>query len=453
MSETTSAITEAVGALYDAFPYPRYPLFAPLRWQEGHLGASLAAARLMATMQGIRAPVLTQAAHSVLVAGCGEVEPYILRHWEPRAHVMVCVDIAAKSLLRARLRLMRPWARPNRFLLSDLESFLRDDPTMYAHADAFGVLHHLAAPDAAIQALGARMLPGATVRIMLYNNHARAWIHHLQRAFASLNLDPFTVAGRNMARNLLQEFARDAPSIASRLKAMGSATLANDARLVDTFFHVREARIPLARWLMWFRAAGLQPAALLDRYGEMDHLENPLWRLPSDAVLEGEAARGAFAGNWELWLVKDGGEQDAHHMPPPRRAWWNARLHLTSAPRRWFDFPETATIAPRLRARLWRHYINYITGAGPSELGSLARFVSHRSLQRLTRIGAVLPGQVTDAGLFYSLMQPLARVSSAYDWGSAQPLTKTGTERLVRTMVDDDRRFETVMARLDRAQR
>ena len=47
MSElAVQSINQAVQGMYEAFPYPNYSLFVPLRWQEAYASGSLFALRL-----------------------------------------------------------------------------------------------------------------------------------------------------------------------------------------------------------------------------------------------------------------------------------------------------------------------------------------------------------------------------------------------------------------------
>jgi len=451
------AITSAVTRLYQAFPYPAYPLWARLRWQEGYLGASLFASHLRAEVGlGVSDTPLGCDQREILVAGSGEVAPYILRCWEPFDRHLTLVDVARRSLNRARWRLFRPWFPPSRFLCVDLEAGLNRDATLYGHADAFGVLHHIAAPDRAISALGQRVAPGGTLRVMVYNHWARSWIHHLSRAFQLLELDPYLLQDRHAARALLQHLAADAPPIGAKLRAMGPAMLANDARLVDTFFHPREVRLPLTKWMAWFREAGFTPLGLFDRYGELDHWQNPLWHMPDAAALDRQAQSGHFAGNWEFWLAKEGSQSSG--PANVKQAWLRRRLRLLSPPLGWFSFAETETIQMPLRQRLWSCYVNHLTHCGPSQLGHLTRLVTFRALQRLVRLGAVLPLQIEDAALRSALAQPLAGGSEPHFWDHSAKLGGSATEQWVRermaTLPRADRGTveSCVMARLERAQ-
>src|SRR5206468_3870392 len=102
-------------------PYPRYPLLAKPRWQDGHLAATAFAAAL-ARAAGVRPAVdrATGAAGGreridVLIGGAGEILPYVIRKWEPRRHRVVALDLSATSLRRARWRLF-PLTRPTAFV-------------------------------------------------------------------------------------------------------------------------------------------------------------------------------------------------------------------------------------------------------------------------------------------------------------------------------------------------
>jgi len=80
MVETTaeSLITDAVRRLYEAYPYPKYPLLARPRWQEGYLCTSLFSTALYEDLKGSSPSMRLAHQHgttSVLAVGAGEITP------------------------------------------------------------------------------------------------------------------------------------------------------------------------------------------------------------------------------------------------------------------------------------------------------------------------------------------------------------------------------------------
>src|SRR5690606_12676482 len=89
-------ILQDVQRLYEVYPYPNYPLLAKPQWEQGYLTCSRFAQRLAG---GRQSPP-----RHVLVAGCGEILPYILRKWESPEVQLTCVDLSRRNVARARWR-------------------------------------------------------------------------------------------------------------------------------------------------------------------------------------------------------------------------------------------------------------------------------------------------------------------------------------------------------------
>ncbi len=394
-SAVSSAITTAVQRLYEAYPYPRYPLVAKPRWQEGYLASSLLAARLAAARFGIVPPALDSPERrgqlEVLVGGSGEILPYVVRQWEPGRHRVTCLDLSRTSLLRARLRLF-PSLAPTRFVRGDLAAFLEAAPGSYAHIDAFGVIHHLANPRSALRSLGAALAPGGTARLMLYNAPARAWIRELAHAFELIGLDRHVRDDLSQLRGLLSLLTQTLPSLAQRIGQLGAATIGNDARLVDTFLHAREARLEPSAWLAAVRDAGLEIAGVVDRYAELDDLPNPLWSPPTGAELDARAMDRRFEGNLELFVARvDGARRGA---VAPTRAALPLKMRWKSPPRMWFDYEETRGIAAGMRWKLWRAHLEFVREGRKLSGARTLDGITRAAQGRLARLGAILPGMV-----------------------------------------------------------
>src|SRR5690606_18237660 len=163
-----AAIQDDVKRFYEAFPYPRYSLTMNPRWQEGY-ASSPAFARAVAGDPGI-------AQSPTLIVGCGEILPQVIAKWIPRTHRLWCLDLSRTSLLRARIRLAKS-ARGAAFLAQPLEEALSgDELPSFGHIDAYGVLHHTARPLENLAKCAAKLLPGGTMRLMVYNSAARGFL-------------------------------------------------------------------------------------------------------------------------------------------------------------------------------------------------------------------------------------------------------------------------------------
>lgn len=404
----TSDITTSVTHLYERFPYPRYPLLARPRWQEGYLTSSLFAARLRKQLAhdapdlevtGSAPTSHRPVTHNILLGGAGEVLPYIVRRWEPWSNRVLSLDLSRRSLFRARLRL--GWITPRTdFVQADLCTWLEQrqfsNSPAFDHIDAFGVLHHMPDPGRVLKLFAANLAAGGTIRLMVYNSPARCWIHQLQGILRILKISPFVAKDLQFAQLLIQNLGNILPNLGERLKQIGSGTLNNEARFVDTFLHPREARLSIAYWGSLIDAAGLEAFALFDRYAELDDLKNPLWHMPNWQDLTARANDNRFENNLELFLAR---KKDPYVLPNTD---YPRRLLLKPPPLSWFSFQETAPIDSATRWSIWHAFLRNTTV--DHLLGRLTR----PALQRLARIGAILPQQITSPS-----NQALARASMA----------------------------------------
>lgn len=398
LSMTATDITHQVQSQYERHPYPGYPLWIPLRWQDGYIGASafsrhLCGEWLRSTSSSMQRPFL--------LAGCGDTQMAILRNLEPASQSMIGVDISPRNLRRTRLRMWRS-LRPVELRESDLQSYLTACMNeSFSHIDAYGVLHHLPDPSATLAEMARCLTPGGTMRLMVYNTPARRWIQGIQQVFRSMGLsfhDPAHIAA---AQEFLQTWCHLSPALHQRCAAMGPSILRHKGRFVDTFLHAREARISPQDWMQRLAHVGLTPAGLLDRYGEWDAYPNPLWNCPSAEEMEKRAMSGAFSHNLELFLCKQPG-LTARMTQVPRNVLFS-RLHLRTPPTLWFSFPETYALPLWQRMSIWWRYLNEVYGGKISELSP---HIPHSAAQRLVRLGAILPRGLSPA-LRTSLEAPM----------------------------------------------
>ena len=451
MGAFQTGISARVRAQYEAFPYPHYGLFLPLRTQEAYASNSLFAARLL-EQKGRAAAIRRAPEARVLLAGCGDVFPYMSSAWEPRAHALTAADLSGRSLRRARLRCL-PRARGIEWKQGNLEDADFALPDGLAHIDCYGVLHHLSDPAPVLRRFGAALLPGGTARIMVYNSAARGWLRHAQRALALLGLTPEDRGDPGRARRILEKAAAISPALAGRFSDMGPGAFANDARFVDTFLHAREARLGLAYWLRAFTAAGLEPIGLFDRYGELDDLANPLLEFPGAEALQDRIADRRFENNLEVYLAKAGpsGARTAARVGLP------VRHGMRSPPEPWFGYPETKPLPWLMRRRLWSHFLGSLRGPS-APIDAWAGGLPPAALQRLARLGALFPDDFRSDGLRALLLKPLHAFMEPPAHPPAGALRgDCGLRAEVAGLLEGKRlparRLEAVLARLEAAQR
>jgi SAM-dependent methyltransferase len=437
-----------VRAQYEAFPYPHYPILLPLRTQEAYASHSLFAARLLE--QDGQPALRRSAAARVLLAGCGDIFPYMASAWEPRSHGLTAVDLSGRSLRRARLRCL-PRLRPIDWRQGSLEDPGFGLPDGLTHIDCYGVLHHLADPARALKRFGELLRPGGTLRIMVYNSEARSWIRHLQRAFDLLGL---SASGEDVecARRFLRRLAAVSPALRDRFAPMREA-IANPSRLVDTFLHAREARLGLRYWLGAAADAGLRLMGAYDRYAELDDLPNPLLQPPEIGAWLERIADRRFENNLELYLAKPGpvpaGPKVTCKIP--------TRQLLKAPPRSWSAYPETEGLPFAALWALWRHFLAKLEGREPGFLDAWAGKVPPAALQRLCRLGAALPDDFRSRewrallrAPIHASMEPPERFVPGPVF--PDPVLRAEATAVLREKGRPPEYLENVMKRLDAAQ-
>lgn len=445
-ADAAGALVAAVKRQYEAFPYPHYPLLARPLWQDGYLASSLFARTLTHDLGHA-----STNAGLVLIGGAGEVLPYVMRRWEPAAHGMVCVDLSKASLTRARIRCAAS-PKPTKFVHADLEEYLRDrgeEREAFGHADLYGVLHHMPNPSRTLGLLARHMAPAGTVRVMVYNSTARHWITHVQFLLSHLGMTAETAADVAPARAFVQTLATHRPGLARHLAAIGPGTVASDARFVDTFLHAREARLSLATWFAAFAAAGFKVTGMVDRYTELDDLPNPLWEPPSVEQLEERAEDGRFEGNLEVYLRVDAPPDVAEKRVRP----FLLPYFLRRPPRAWFAYKETNDIPQALRYELWLGFLRWTLRGDRGRLSPrIERDVTKVALARLARVGAILPGQIVDAGLRKQLVLPLESHMEVPAVNRGAPVDEATAAWIRQMLVErgrfSDRRMQTMVQRV-----
>ena len=436
--DSGTAITQAVTALYEKRPYPHYPLVAKPRWQDGYLVSSLFSQTNRSSYKLAQASLdskvildssSTPRSTEVLIAGSGEMLPYIIRRWEPRRFNVVSVDLSGRSLRRARIRLLFNFSKTE-FHQNDINLFMENARTsgrMFRHVEAFGVFHHVADPEKTIANIVGGICPNGTMRAMLYNGTSRAWIHKVQDFLKALKYSAATNAEISASQDAVALLAKSSPFYAHRLKQMGPSILRNKTRFADTFLHPHEIRFSVSKWLNILKDSGLRVTGVFDRFGELDDLPNPLYRPPTADQLESRAIDLRYENNLEVFLEKEGGFEkpmehlDAEDIRAPKR------LKIMGAPTIWFSFPETEFIKPMGRIIIWNFFLNHLAGS-QADLPPSLKKLPLQALQRLSRLGAIpiTSGMPTD--LKDQLLRPMKDQLSAPEIPQSTTLEGTKIE-------------------------
>lgn len=388
---------EALRRRYERYPYPGYPLWSGLRWQEGYLASPGFAAEVAGTQ-----PWRDRAGGRVLVLGCGDTFAEGFNAWLKEGDQADYVDFAAAPLRRSQLRTVFSPAR-HRYHHAAIEDFVREsEGCRYHHIEAFGVLHHCPDPGMILNHCARLLVPGGTMRLMVYNSPARARIHAIQDLAAD--------QGWLMAeRPPLAELRRWLAALAAEVpgfESYGQLTGSREAELVDALLNPLEQRLAPSAWRGMIAAAGLTVAGQFDRYGQLDHLENPLAAPPTAAALDQLADVGLLTQNLEFYLSRPGSLGRSALGRSASLAWADAaRWGL----RRWQSPARLSAGDQSLRGQPWRAFLDYLWfGLRPDR--SRYEGLSAATLGRLTRQGLVLPAMLKGAKppLASSCHQPLS---------------------------------------------
>lgn len=337
------AATPVVSAFYDRFPYPGDPL------QDGPppgynwrwcVDSAITAAR------GLLPPAPRP--WRILDAGCGTgVSTDYLCHLNPTASVLA-VDISAGALDVARERTRRSGAsglvESLRIEQRSLLDLAGEGP--FDYINSVGVLHHLARPEAGLQALASLLKPGGVLHLFLYADAGRWEIHRTQRALAIMQ-----VGSGEQGLRLGRQLFRDLPE-QNRLRRHHEQRWALDtaaeANFADMYLHPQETSYTLERLFRFVEQAGLSFAGF----------SNPEVWDPA-RLLQGELLKRAQAlparQQWELVEALD---PDISHfefflsnggVAPPDWAIDETLLHASGERNRClWGWPSTGLLGPDL---------------------------------------------------------------------------------------------------------
>jgi len=412
----THFLTQRVTALYTAHPYPKYPLLAKPKLRGGYMTHT----RFSEALSGSHCRV-----RSVVVAGAGEILPYMIRHWEGATTPVTFVDLSAKSLGRARFRLLTSRGK-NNWCVGSFDRYLETvRPGSVGHFDAFGVLHHMANPRGTLHAMSQALAPGGTIRLMVYNQASRSWLRHIQLGFSMLGLSFERPSDIRLARAILETLSCELPALQDTLSQIPRDSWANQARFADMFLHPREAQVTVDDWLTTIQDSGLTIAGLFDRYGEFDDLDNPLIKIPEHSEIIARSRDGRYEGNLEFFLSKPGvTDSAAWRREPP------TSLLLAGPPDLWFQYDETRHLPLLMRWRLWHAHLNFVYHGKRTPLPQ--RGLTDQALGRLARLGAVFPAQRPGSDW---LTKPLAPILTAPVRQGAVSLDETAIQRRLTALI------------------
>jgi SAM-dependent methyltransferase len=187
----------------------------------------------------------------ILIAGCGTNQASVFAFMNPDSNV-VAVDISQPSLdhqqyLKDKHGLFN--LQLHLLPIEELPSLAMDFDLIVST----GVLHHMADPQAGMNALAHCLRPDGVAGVMLYAKNGRIGIELLQRAFRDLGLGQ-NESSIGLVRQTLSLLSADHP-VQSYLKM--ARNLESDAVLVDTFLHGRERSFTVDDCVDLVTSAGL----------------------------------------------------------------------------------------------------------------------------------------------------------------------------------------------------
>lgn len=188
---------------------------------------------------------------SILVAGCGTVQAahYALR-W-PRASI-TGIDVSATSLAFTQ-GLRQKYALDNLELQQRAVEHVAELGQTFDQVVCTGVLHHLADPNAALQALRDVLNPGGALTVMVYAPYGRAGIYMLQEYCRRLGIGN-TDAELDGLAAALATLSPDHP-LAPLLRK--SPDFATKAGLADALLHPNDRSYSVPQLLDFLGRAGL----------------------------------------------------------------------------------------------------------------------------------------------------------------------------------------------------
>ncbi|HEY6449963.1 MAG TPA: class I SAM-dependent methyltransferase [Candidatus Cybelea sp.] len=188
---------------------------------------------------------------SILIAGCGTMQAahYALR-W-PRARV-IGIDVSAKSIAFTQ-ELKRKYALDNLEVRQLAVERAAELGQSFEHVVCTGVLHHLADPDAGLQALCEMLEPTGALHMMVYAPYGRAGIYMLQDYCRRLAVGTADSEISDLVATL-KALPPDHP-LAPLLR--NSPDFANKAGLADALLHPRDRSYSVPQLMDFLDRSGL----------------------------------------------------------------------------------------------------------------------------------------------------------------------------------------------------
>ncbi len=269
-----SSIDAAVGAQYEALPYPerrpadedrRLVVGSPSHWREidhylfaGRRDWSRPFRALIAG--GGTGDAAIMLAQQLADIGC----PAELVHLDP--------STAARAVAEARA------ARRGlhlTFVTGAIEALPDLGLGRFDYIDCCGVLHHLADPPAALAILAAALAPGGGLGLMVYGRYGRSGVYEMQALLRLVAADGAPKDRVALGRRLLAELP--ASNLLLRNLQVRDHVEGGDAGFFDLLLHPRDRAYDVPELAALLAGAGLQPTAFIEpmRYDPATYVRHP----------------------------------------------------------------------------------------------------------------------------------------------------------------------------------
>ena len=246
------AISAAVAALYNTYPFPPEPLLDEpppgYNWRWNWSAAYSFCTGQKPKRQDIR----------ILDAGCGTgCSTEYLVHLNPQAHV-TGIDLSSGALAVARERCqrsVRDRAEFHHLSLYDANQL----PGEFEMINCVGVLHHLPDPIRVIQSLATKLAPGGIMHIFVYAELGRWEIGLMQQAIALLqgNQKGDYRDGVKVGRQIFETLPED-NRLVQREKERWSMENHRDECFADMYVHPQEIDYNIETLFQLIDSSGLK---------------------------------------------------------------------------------------------------------------------------------------------------------------------------------------------------
>lgn len=280
-----TSIDDRVREQYEAYPYPhRDPKEEHKRLVEG---SPSDLDEIRHYVFGGRLDLTRPFRALVAGGGTGDAAIMLAQHLATAGAAdaeVVYLDLSTASRRIAEARAAERRLTNMRFVTGVIEEVGRVAPGPYDYIDCCGVLHHLASPEAGLQALASQLAPAGGLGLMLYGTYGRSGIYPVQEALAQL-VDDLPDPERLAAAHRLLAGLPDT-HLLNRNPLVNDHRKGKDAHLYDLLLHRRDRSYRVPELATFLESAGLAPLAWIEpaRYAPETYLSDPVLRKRAAAL-------------------------------------------------------------------------------------------------------------------------------------------------------------------------